>query len=82
LLARSFSSPLRSLTFPLPHPPSIIFNGYHELTSEANKTYIRGLNKLCKKIIEYDAKSLYLWAIAQEMPTGKHEHITNYDINN
>ena len=24
--------------------PSIIFNGYHE----ANKTYIRGLNKLCK----------------------------------
>ena len=23
---------------------------------------------------------LYLWAIAQEMPTGKHEHITNYDI--
>jgi hypothetical protein len=57
--------------------PSIIFNRYHE----ANKTYIRGLNKLCKKIIGYDANALYLWAIAQEMPTGKHEHITNYDLN-
>ena len=57
--------------------PSIIFNRYHE----ANKTYIRGLNKLCKKIIGYDANALYLWAIAQEMPTGKHEHITDYDLN-
>jgi hypothetical protein len=54
------------------------FNGYHE----ANKAFIRGLNKLCKRIIEYDANALYLWAIAQQMPTGKHEHITNYDINN
>jgi hypothetical protein len=51
--------------------PSIIFNGYHE----SNKTRIRGLNKKCKKIIGYDANALYLWAIAQEMPTGKHEHI-------
>ena len=57
--------------------PSIIFNRYHE----ANKTYIRGLNKLCKKIIGYDANALYLWAIAQEMPTGKHEHNTDYDLN-
>ncbi len=56
--------------------PSIIFNRYHE----ANKTYIRGLNKLCKKIIGYDANALYLWAIAQEMPTGKHEHIKTYDL--
>jgi hypothetical protein len=35
--------------------PSIIFNRYHE----ANKTYIRGLNKLCKKIIGYDANAFY-----------------------
>jgi len=56
--------------------PSIIFNRYHE----ANKTYIRGLNKLCKKIIGYDANALYLWAIAQEMPTGKHTHITSYNL--
>jgi len=33
-------------------------------------------------MIEYDANSLYLWSITQEMPTGKHEHITNYDIKN
>ncbi len=56
--------------------PSIIFNRYHE----ANKNYIRGINKLCKKIIGYDVNALYLWAIAQQMPTGKHKHITNYDL--
>jgi hypothetical protein len=49
---------------------------YHE----ANKTYIRGVNKLCKKIIGYDANALCLWAIGQEMPTGKHEHIKTYDL--
>ena len=57
--------------------PSIIFNRYHE----ANKTKIRDGDKFCKKIIGYDANALYLWAIAQEMPTDKHEHITNYDLN-
>jgi hypothetical protein len=56
--------------------PSIIFNRYHE----ANKTYIRGLNKLCKKIIGYDANALYLWAIAQEMPAGKHNHVKEYEL--
>ncbi len=55
---------------------SIIFNRYHE----ANKTNIRGLNKLCKQIIGYDANALYLWAIAQELPTSKHEHIKTYDL--
>ena len=33
-----------------------------------------------KKIIGYDANALYLWAIAQQMPTGKHEHIKTYDL--
>ncbi len=56
--------------------PSIIFNRYHE----ANKTKIRNGDKLCKKIIGYDANALYLWAIAQEMPTGKHEHIQTYNL--
>ncbi len=44
------------------------------------KTRIRNGDKLCKKIIGYDANALYLWAIAQEMPTGKHEHIKTYDL--
>jgi len=57
--------------------PSIIFNRCHE----ANKTKIRNGDKLCKTIIGYDANALYLWAIAQEMPTGKHEHIKIYDLN-
>jgi hypothetical protein len=56
--------------------PSIIFNRYHE----ANKTYIRNGDKICKKIIGYDANALYLWAISQKMPTGKHNHIKNYDL--
>ncbi len=30
-------------------------------------------------IIGFDANALYLWAIAQEMPNGKHEHIKSYD---
>jgi hypothetical protein len=34
-----------------------------------------------KKNIGYDANASYLWAIAQEMPTGKHEHIKIYDLN-
>ena len=33
--------------------PSIIFNRYHQ----ANKTYIRNLDKLCKTIIGYDANT-------------------------
>jgi hypothetical protein len=56
--------------------PSIIFHRYHE----ANKTRIRG-GKLCKKVLGYDANALYLWAIAQVMPTGDYGHITNYDLN-
>jgi hypothetical protein len=55
---------------------SIVFNRYHE----ANKTYIRRLNKKCKKTIGYDANALYLWAIAQEMSIGKHEHIKSYNL--
>jgi hypothetical protein len=31
-------------------------------------------------MIGYNANALYLWAIAQEMPTGKHEHIRTYDL--
>ncbi len=48
--------------------------------SWSNKTKIRDGDEFCKKIIGYDANALYLWAIAQEMPTGKHEHIQTYDL--
>jgi hypothetical protein len=33
---------------------------------------------LGKKNIGYDPNALYLWAISQEMPAGKHEHIRTY----
>ena len=45
--------------------PSSIFNRYHE----KDKTLIRG-GKLCKRIWGADANALYLWALAQKMPTG------------
>ena len=54
--------------------PSIIFHRYHE----AGKTKIRDKEmedqgkqaKTCPKIVGYDANTLYLWAIMQDMPTG------------
>ncbi len=46
--------------------PSIIFSRYQE----ANKTYIRNGDKLCKSIHGYDSNSLYLWAFTQEFPVG------------
>ncbi len=49
---------------------------YHE----TNKTYTRNFNKSCAKIIGYDANAFYLWVIAQKMPVGKHEHISEYNL--
>ena len=56
--------------------PSIIFSRH----AEAGKTKIRGGNKLCKKVIGYDANALYLWAIAQDMPTGEYQRIDSYEL--
>ena len=55
--------------------PSIIFNRYHE----KDKTFIREVQmrgkgeepKPCQKVVGYDTNALYLWAIMQDMPTGK-----------
>lgn len=46
--------------------PSIIFTRHHE----AGKTRIRG-DKLCKKILGYDANALYVCAIGQPMPEAE-----------
>ena len=45
--------------------PSIIFHRYYE----KDITLIKGKN-LCKKVIGYDANSLYLYCLGQVMPTG------------
>ncbi|GFR60792.1 novel protein similar to DNA polymerases [Elysia marginata] len=46
--------------------PSIIFHGYHE----KGITKPRGESgKAVQSLVGYDANSLYLWAISQEMPT-------------
>ena len=56
--------------------PSIICNGYHE----KEKTFIRNAEmtskhqepKPLKNFVEYDANTLYLWAIMQDIPTGQY----------
>ncbi|KAG2826262.1 hypothetical protein PC118_g22490 [Phytophthora cactorum] len=53
--------------------PSIIFNRY----AKRNETKIRG-DKVCKKIIGYDANALYLWALGNEMPCGRLTTIDAY----
>ena len=45
--------------------PSIIFHRYQE----RNKTLIKGKN-ICKKVIGFDANSLYPYCMTKEMPTG------------
>ena len=56
--------------------PSIVFKRY----AEANKTFIRGLNKMCKKNIGMDANALYLYTMDLEMPVGKYTRVESYDI--
>ena len=46
--------------------PSIVFHRYHE----TGQTYIRNGDKLCQKVVGFDANALYLWALMQDMPTG------------
>ncbi len=53
--------------------PSIVFHHYHE----RNKTRIRG-GKRCQRILGYDANALYLWALGQDMPCGRHKIIEPY----
>jgi len=55
--------------------PSIIFNRF----AKRNETYIRNGDKLCKKVIGYDANALYLWALGNEMPCGHLTTIEAYD---
>ena len=44
---------------------SIIFHRYQE----RDKTLIKGKN-VCKKVIGFDANSLYPYCMAKDMPTG------------
>jgi hypothetical protein len=47
--------------------PSIIFKRF----CQRDETFVRNnLNRPCKRVIGYDANSLYLWSIGQKMPCG------------
>ena len=51
--------------------PAIIFKRY----AEADKTCIRNNpEKICQKVVGYDANALYLWALSQPMPVGLYTH--------
>ncbi|GMF35064.1 unnamed protein product [Phytophthora lilii] len=54
--------------------PSSIFNRF----AKRNETLIRG-DKLCKKVIGYDANALYLWCLGNQMPCGRLTTIDAYD---
>jgi len=54
--------------------PSIIFNRY----AKRNETKIRG-DKICKKVIGYDANALYLWCLGNDMPCGRLTTIDAYE---
>eukprot|EP00158_Paraphelidium_tribonemae_P000621 Partr_v1_DN22998_c0_g1_i3_m42543 putative protein Hydra magnipapillata len=54
--------------------PSIVFSHYQE----KDKTRIRG-GKLCKKVVGFDANSLYLYAIGGNMLCGNHQEVEPYD---
>ena len=59
--------------------PSIIFHRHHE----KDKTYIRGGQKLCRKVVGFDANALYLWSLTQDMPTGtfiRRKQETNFKL--
>ena len=58
--------------------PSIIFHRYHE----RDITLIKG-KESCKKVIGYDANSLYLYCLGKLMPTGYYtvqEEKNNYRL--
>ena len=51
--------------------PSIIFHRYHEAETTLLRTNKDNMEKkMCKGVTGYDANSLYLWALQQDMPTG------------
>ena len=51
--------------------PSIVFDRYHEV----EKTKIRFTSKDCRRIVGYDANSLYLYFSGLEMPCGKEKYM-------
>ena len=57
--------------------PSIIFTRHHKV----DETFIRNKSdKICKKIMGFDANALYLWAIGQMLPIG--DFVRRKDVNN
>ena len=54
--------------------PSIIFRRHHKV----GETRIRhGEGKICRGILGEDSNALYLFALAQDMPTGSYARLTN-----
>ena len=63
--------------------PSIVFCRYHEKNITNIRSHLYTNPKPCQKIIGYDANSLYLYCMGQDMPCGKEELIMYeepYDI--
>ena len=61
--------------------PSLVFTRYHEEGQTKIRDHQYEDARLCKKILGYDAKALYLSAILKDMPCGK-ERVVHYNNNN
>ena len=57
--------------------PAIVFCRYHEKDVTRIRSHIYTNGKLCKKLIGYDANSLYLYCSGLDMPCGKETLIIN-----
>ncbi len=52
--------------------PSIIFHRYHEKgVTKIREVEFSEEAKVCESIVGFDANALYLWSLAQSMPTGR-----------
>ena len=63
--------------------PSIVFCRYAEKDVTKIRPHIYGDNaKTCKSVVGFDANSLYLYCLGDEMPCGKEEHVEVKDSKN
>ena len=59
-----------------------VFTKYHKVGQTKIKNHKIAKPKTCKKIVGYDANSLYLGALSMEMPCGKPEIIKDVNTKN
>ena len=57
---------------------SLVFKGYHAVGETISRPHRFSKPKPCRRVIGYDANTLYLSTLLHEMPCGK-EAVVHYD---